>query len=60
MWGVMRNLQILLEQSNLWKGELAESHFGKRAAGIFPRRVFRGRVFSLSGKQSDGLGKFYG
>jgi hypothetical protein len=56
----MRNLQILLEQSNLWKGELAESHFGKRAAGNFLRRVFRDEVLSLSGEQSDGLGKFYG
>ena len=42
----MRNLQILLEQSKLWKGELARHP-------LFLFRVFLGRGI-------DVLGEFYG
>ena len=47
----MRNLQILLEQSNLWKGEFAQSHFGQRNGKQFPLRC-AGRLPSLSGRQT--------
>jgi len=56
---VMRNLQILLEQSKLWKGELAKAN-PESAAGIIPRRVFWDDCFFLVKSRRDGLGKFYG
>jgi hypothetical protein len=45
MQGVVRNLQILLEQSKLWKGELAKANSGS-AARIIPRRISWGGYFS--------------
>jgi hypothetical protein len=59
MQGVVRNLQILLEQSKLWKGELAKANLGN-AAGIIPRRISQGDYFFLVKSRRDGLGKFYG
>jgi hypothetical protein len=59
MQGVLRNLQILLEQSKLWKGELAKAN-PRSAAGIIPRRISRGDYFFLVKSRRDGLGKFYG
>ncbi len=55
---VIRNLQILLEQSKLWKGELAQRHFGRQVGGLSPAS-FPGRP-SLKRDGRDGLGKFYG
>jgi len=46
MQDVMRDLQILLEQSNLWKGELARHPFS------FFRFFWNG--------ETDVLGEFYG
>jgi hypothetical protein len=48
MHGVMRDLQILLEQSKLWKGELARHSLSGPSSQEFGIRA------------SDVLGKFYG
>jgi hypothetical protein len=55
---VIRNLQILLEQSKLWKGELAQRHFGKRIGGLSPASNPGRPPLKRGGR--DGLGKFYG
>ena len=48
MQDVMRDLQILLEQSNLWKGELARH----RLLNLRPKKLGRGA--------NDVLGELYG
>ena len=58
MQDVMRDLQILLEQSKLWKGELAQRHFGKRVGGLSPASNPGRPPLKRGGR--DGLGKFYG
>jgi hypothetical protein len=64
MQGVVRNLQILLEQSKLWKGELAQLPSGPVRRRIFCRGAARGVHLSecnlAQGNGRDGLGKFYG
>jgi len=59
MQGVVRNLQILLEQSKLWKGELAQLPSGPVRRRNFRRGAARAFI-PLSGNERDGLGKFYG
>ena len=46
MQGVVRNLQILLEQSKLWKGELAQLPSGPVRRRSFRRGAARGAHLS--------------